>query len=67
MACSGSVSTALLKKITMNDEDFKCDNCKEIFTLFEVKIFSEEEKCSPFTELHTLCNECYEKITVNET
>ena len=56
-----------MKRKMMNEEDFKCDNCKQRFTVFEVKIFAEVEGCSPLTELHTLCNECYDKILENET
>ena len=44
----------------MNDEDFKCDKCNKVFTVFEVKIFSDDDDCTPFTDLKTLCNACYE-------
>tara|TARA_R110002012_G_C11469768_1_gene593845 strand:+ start:265 stop:420 length:156 start_codon:yes stop_codon:yes gene_type:complete len=42
-------------------KDYKCDKCEEMFTVFDVKIFSDEEGCSPFMELTILCHQCYEK------
>lgn len=40
-----------------------CDHCDEDFIVYEMKIFSEDDKdeCSPFMEIKCLCNNCYNK------
>ena len=45
-------------------EQTDCDECSDFFSIYEMKIFStevEEDRCSPFIEMKTLCKKCYEK------
>ena len=55
----------------MEDDLLECDDCNQKFIIYDMKIFSDDEReeCSPLVNLKCLCNDCYElsrKNRINE-